>query len=84
MSQTPFGEAALTTEGIHMPMRFPGQYADIESGFSYNYFRDYDPTLGRYIENDPIDLLGGPNTFSYVDADPIAFSVGLAWWSRHR
>jgi len=34
-------------------LRFPGQYADVESGLSYNYFRYYDSHLGRYITSDP-------------------------------
>ncbi|MDF5946520.1 RHS repeat-associated core domain-containing protein [Pseudomonas aeruginosa] len=35
-------------------MRFPGQFYDAESGLHYNYFRDYDPETGRYVESDPI------------------------------
>jgi RHS repeat-associated protein len=34
--------------------RFPGQYYDAETGLNYNYHRDYDPAVGRYIESDPI------------------------------
>jgi len=37
----------------------------------YNYFRDYDATLGRYIESDPIALQGGLNTFAYTDGNPL-------------
>jgi uncharacterized protein RhaS with RHS repeats len=37
----------------------------------YNYFRDYDPSIGRYIESDPIGLAGGINTFGYVFAQPL-------------
>ena len=37
-------------------LRFPGQYYDAESGLHYNYFRDYDPQTGRYVESDPIGL----------------------------
>jgi RHS repeat-associated protein len=35
-------------------LRFPGQYFDAETNLHYNYFRDYDPALGRYVESDPI------------------------------
>ena len=37
--------------------------ADAETGLNYNYFRDYDPTTGRYIESHPIGLGGGINTY---------------------
>jgi RHS repeat-associated protein len=40
-------------------LRFPGQYYDVETGTHYNYFRDYEPQTGRYIESDPIGILGG-------------------------
>ncbi|MED5610695.1 RHS repeat-associated core domain-containing protein, partial [Pseudomonas sp. JH-2] len=41
------------------------------SGLHYNYFRDYDPQTGRYVESDPIGLEGGLNTYGYVDANPL-------------
>ncbi len=52
-------------------LRFPGQYYDKETSLHYNYFRDYDPQIGRYIESDPIGLRGGINTYSYALANPI-------------
>jgi RHS repeat-associated protein len=39
----------------------------------YNYFRDYDPSVGRYVESDPIGLEAGVNTYSYVGADPLTY-----------
>ncbi|MBK7657957.1 MAG: RHS repeat-associated core domain-containing protein [Betaproteobacteria bacterium] len=39
----------------------------------YNYFRDYDPAIGRYVQSDPIGLEGGFNTFAYVRASPLRF-----------
>jgi RHS repeat-associated protein len=37
----------------------------------YNYFRDYDPAIGGYIESDPIGLRDGVNTYGYVHGDPV-------------
>ncbi len=55
-------------------LRFPGQYYDVETGTSYNYNRDYDSSLGRYIQSDPIGLGGGLNTYGYALASPLEYS----------
>ena len=67
----PFGETVAITATAANDNRFPGQVFDAESGLHYNYFRDYDPSLGRYLQSDPIGLAGGLNTYAYVGGNPV-------------
>jgi RHS repeat-associated protein len=71
---TPFGEAVPSIQTVENPFRFPGQYYDQETGLHYNYFRYYDPTIGRYVTPDPIGLEGGINLFVYAANNPITSS----------
>ncbi len=80
---TAYGESTPNTDvdgdGNHVTLnvRFPGQYYDSETGLFYNYFRYYDPRIGRYITADPIGQYGGINTYLYVNANPLMFTDPL-------
>ena len=73
----PFGATAANEDpdgdGVKFTynLRFPGQYYDRETGLHYNYFRDYDPRIGRFVESDPIGLKGGVNLYVYSLNNPI-------------
>jgi RHS repeat-associated protein len=76
--QEPFGvnvpdENPLGLGAFEFPLRFSGQYADKETNLHYNYFRDYDPVTGRYVQSDPIGLSGGINTYAYVASSPLMY-----------
>jgi RHS repeat-associated protein len=69
-----FGDTKVDTGStIAMNLRFAGQYFDVESGLHQNYFRDYKPGAGRYIQRDPVGLRGGVNSFVYVGGNPLKY-----------
>jgi RHS repeat-associated protein len=67
----PFGTNTGASGLFTQNLRFPGQCADSETSWYQNGFRDYNSSMGRYIENDPIGLAGGINTYSYVQENPL-------------
>lgn len=70
--ENPFGLGAF-----EFPLRFPGQYADKETNLHYNYFRDYDPGLGRYVQSDPMGLRAGLDVYAYGTSNPLRLTDPL-------
>ncbi len=63
---TPLLGPAAAPSDIGCPLRFAGQYHDVETGLNYNYFRYYDPGTARYVSPDPLGLDPAPNHHAYV------------------
>ncbi|HEY4374421.1 MAG TPA: Ig-like domain-containing protein [Burkholderiales bacterium] len=86
----PFGDSQPNQQpasagAFVLNLAFPGQFRDQETNTNYNYFRDYDPAIGRYSRSDPIGLNGGINTYSYTSANPLTYidPRGLAKGDNH-
>ena len=76
-SQKPYGGTSVDEDpdnnqvNFKLNVRLPGQYYDAETGHHYNYFREYYPGVGRYLQADPIGLAGGLNLYAYAGSDPV-------------
>lgn len=72
----PFGRAVVfNSTPVELGFRLPGQWEDPETGgLHQNWNRDYDPSLGRYIEADPLGIEAGQNIYSYAKSDPLTLT----------
>ena len=50
----------------HQPFRLQNQYFDKETGLHYNLMRYYEPEAGRFVNQDPIKLIGGDNLYQFA------------------
>ncbi|MFS6938025.1 RHS repeat-associated core domain-containing protein, partial [Neisseria animaloris] len=66
------------TGRAHQPFRLQNQYCDSEIRLHYNFFRYYDPDVGRFVNQDPIGLWGGDNFYSFAP-NTTAWVDWLGW-----
>ncbi|MDH4236669.1 MAG: RHS repeat-associated core domain-containing protein [Nitrospira sp.] len=59
------------TGTVEQPYTYTGREFDAESGLYYYRARYYDPTMGRFLSEDPIASTGGLNLYAYVGNDPL-------------
>ena len=65
-------EQEFNPHDIEQSIRLPGQHHDKETGLYYNRHRYYDPSIGAYVNQDPIGFDGGANGYVYPK-DPLAW-----------
>jgi RHS repeat-associated protein len=69
-----FGNLVNQTGTTKTPLGFQGKYYDAESGLNYFYHRYYNPVIGRFTTEDPIQFEGGLNFYGYVNNNPIEWT----------
>jgi RHS repeat-associated protein len=70
---SPFGEL-LRCEGAYAasnPFRFSTKFTDDETGLVYYGHRYYSPSVGRFINRDPIEEAGGLDLYGFCLNDPV-------------
>jgi RHS repeat-associated protein len=78
-----FGKLTASTGTITNPFRYTGREFDSETGLYYYRARYYDPTMGRFISEDPIRWRGGDVDFYvYAFNNPVILGdpFGLRCW----
>jgi RHS repeat-associated protein len=62
---------------------YQGMTLDAVTGLYYERYRDYSPTLGRWMEQDPAQYINGANTYQFVESNPVdrVDPTGQSWWA---
>ena len=68
---TVFGESMYKEEEVFNPYQYTGRRYDEETGQYYYRARMYSPVQSRFISNDPMGMVDGPNMYAYVGNDPV-------------
>lgn len=71
---SPFGESPSMTGTTH---GYTGQRYEASTGLYYYKLRHYSPSLGRFLQPDPIDFDDGLNLYTYVHNDGLNLSDPL-------
>jgi RHS repeat-associated protein len=65
------GNYLLDTNPGFQPFGFAGSLYDPDLNLHHFGAREYDPTVGRWLQPDPLGLEGGLNLYAYCGNDPI-------------
>ena len=67
-----YGKPTASTGTLTNPFQYTGREFDTETGIYYYRARYFDPTAGRFLNQDPIRFGGGANFYAYTRNNPVA------------
>jgi RHS repeat-associated protein len=73
MDYDSFGQVLNDTNPGFQPFGFAGGLYDRDTGLVRFGARDYDPSVGRWTNKDPVLFDGGWNVYEYVEGDPVNY-----------
>jgi RHS repeat-associated protein len=65
-----FGKLTASTGSLTNSLRYTGREFDVEIGLYFYRARYYDPSVGKFLNEDPIRFLGGMNLYRFTSNDP--------------
>ena len=67
----PFGSTGAASNASINPFRYTGREASDNTGLYYYRGRYYSPGQSRFVQEDPLGFVAGPNFYAYVTSNPL-------------
>src|SRR5712692_7728895 len=68
-----FGNVTASAGSLTNPFRYTGREWDTETNLQFSRARYYDPSVGRFLSEDPLGFKAAPNFYPYVDNRPTRY-----------
>jgi RHS repeat-associated protein len=69
-----YGKLTTSTGSMTNPLQYTGREFDSETGLFYNRYRFCEPSVGRFVSEDPAGFEGGTNFYAYAGGNPVVFN----------
>ena len=66
-----YGNLTASSGSVPNPFSYTGREFDSETGLYFHRARYYDPSVGKFLSEDPLGFEGGLDFYAYVGNDPV-------------
>jgi RHS repeat-associated protein len=75
-----FGNTTNSTGSLTNFFRYTAREFDTETNLYYYRARYYDPSVGRFLSEDPLHFVAGTNFYPYTGNNPVVFGDAAGLW----